>query len=428
MICFVGEWDCGDGSDEQRLFIINSLNEHNSKLMNLTRLKQQCAQQYRRDNVPFSDICDIRSEYSCFRNDVDDPLNVTKHRPCINLTQIGDGKTDCLTGLDERNRLQCTGRGMLGFHFQFNDTLCVSYPHLCDSYYPWKPNVNAAYDTVCFHQKFQFQNNTKSNCSSLMDMMCLNDVCIKNARCNGRKECPHGEDEYRCVPSNQSPLKYRGLKRRQIPLLRLPNYPSRKYLLDKMSRPSLIENERHDLFVSSLNSQSNGDMTRVFGMDNLKRKTVYEMVRDSVKKGEIEFSKDYIPFICNRGVAVKYFTGHTVCFCPPSYFGEQCQYYNDRITVFTHLDLKNYRSPINLIKVLTTFLFENQIIDYYEFHVDPQRENENNFVKQQIYFVYPRSKEFLQMKKTNRSGTQLYKVQFEAFHLHSNGTIQIIGL
>ena len=123
----LGEWDCSDGSDEQRIFIMDHFNEHNSKLMNLTEIKEQCYQQYRSNNTPFSDICNISSEYPCFRTDIDDPFNLTLNRPCINLTQIGDGKTDCLSGLDERNRLQCSNMGMLGFHFQFNDNRCVAY-------------------------------------------------------------------------------------------------------------------------------------------------------------------------------------------------------------------------------------------------------------------------------------------------------------
>ena len=100
---------------------------------------------------------------------------------------------------------------------------------------------------------------------------------------------------------------------------------------------------------------------------------------------------------------MKYLTGYTVCFCPPSYYGSQCEYHSDRITVVTHLQLNNYRSfvnQMNMIKVLTTFLFENEIIDYYEFYVNPQKQNDRNFIKQQIYFVYPRLKKYLQLKKT----------------------------
>jgi hypothetical protein len=122
LLLLVGEWDCSDGSDEQRLFIMDHLNEHNSKSMNLTEMKDQCYQRYRSDNTPFSDICNISTEYPCFRTGVDDPFNLILNRPCINLAQIGDGKTDCLSGLDERNRLQCSEKGMLGRAGPFNLT------------------------------------------------------------------------------------------------------------------------------------------------------------------------------------------------------------------------------------------------------------------------------------------------------------------
>jgi hypothetical protein len=419
---FVGEWDCSDGSDEERLFIMDHLDEHNLKLVNLTKLKQQCHKQYRLNNTPFFDICDLRFEYPCFRTDIDDIFNVELHRPCINLTQIGDGKTDCLTGLDERNRLQCSTRGMLGFHFQFNDSLCVPYSALCNNLYPWKPDANVAYDTVCFHQKFKFQNSTNRDCNSLNSVMCLNNVCIRNARCNGKIECPHGEDEYRCLPQNQSPQKYRLFKEVQLQLhftvLRLQNYPTQ--LLAKTNL----------LYVTS-NSKSDDDITRVFGTDTSKVKTIYEIVRDSLDNDEITFDKDYLPFICNRGLAVKYYTGHTICFCPPSFYGEQCQYYSDRLTVATHLDLNTYPSSINkinIIKILTTFLFKDEIIDYYEFYVDPQIQIDNKYIKQQIYFVYPRLQKFVHMKRNNRSGTQLYSVRFEAFNLDLNERIEIIGV
>ncbi|CAF1394347.1 unnamed protein product [Adineta ricciae] len=423
-----GEWDCGDGSDEQGLFAIDRLNEHNSMLKNLSELQGKCAGLYRFDNVPFSDICNISREYPCFRSGIDDPLNVTKHRPCINLTQIGDGKTDCLTALDERNRLRCTGYGMLGFYLQLNNGFCATYRHLCTDTLKWIPTDDVDYNAACFYQKFRFENISTNVCNGTKDVMCLNGTCIKDARCNDRRECSHGEDEYRCLSLNQESTKYRELKDEILPVIQLKNYPSQKDFLIKMARRSLIENERNHSFVPSFNSKSNDEMTRVFGSNHSGRKTVYEIVRDSVEEAKIEFSKDYLPYICNRGVAVKYFTGHTVCFCPSSFYGEQCQFYSDRITVLTHLDLNNYRSFQNTIKVLAAFLFEDKIIDYYEFHVDPRRENEKNFVKQQIYFVYPRSKEFLQIKKTNRNGTQLYKVQFEIFQLHLNGEIEISGV
>jgi hypothetical protein len=135
---------------------MDHLHENNPKSINLTKLKQECYKRYPSNKTPFADICDVSFEYPCFRTSVDDPLNVELNRPCINLTQIGDGKTDCLSGLDERNRLQCSSFGMLGFHVQFNDSLCVQYLYQCQGSYLWKPSDNAAYNTVCFHQKLVF--------------------------------------------------------------------------------------------------------------------------------------------------------------------------------------------------------------------------------------------------------------------------------
>ncbi|CAF1535795.1 unnamed protein product, partial [Rotaria sordida] len=155
------EWDCSDGSDEQRLFIMNDFTEHNSKLLDLLKIKKQCYQEYRPDNTPFSDICNISTEYSCLRANVDDPLNLTLNRPCINLTQIGDGTTDCLSGIDERNRLQCSRRNMLGFNFQLDDNRCVPYADMCTDPNEWISKINVAYDSVCFYRKKKFKNGTE---------------------------------------------------------------------------------------------------------------------------------------------------------------------------------------------------------------------------------------------------------------------------
>ncbi len=193
----------------------------------------------------------------------------------------------------------------------------------------------------------------------------------------------------------------------------------------------LVVDKRNSLSEFTTKPELIDNTATVFATDNSKVKSVYEIVRDSLPNGTITFEKHYLPFICNRGVAVKYYTGDTECLCPPSFYGYQCEFYSDRITVVTHLDLANYRSSfhqIAIIKVLTTFLFEGRIIDYYEFYVNPQLQNENNYIKQSIYLLYARTDTFIQMKKNNRSGTQLYSVRFEAFNLHLNETIEPIGI
>jgi hypothetical protein len=430
-LVFAGEWDCSDGSDEQGIFIMNHLKEHNSKLMNLMEIKERCYQQYRLDNTPFSNICDISSEYPCFRTDTNDSFDLELNRPCINLTQLGDGQIDCLSGIDERNRLLCSNIGMLGFHFQLNESFCTEYINLCTNMHPWIPGNNIAYDTVCFHQRKQFKNGTNSTCTSLNDVMCLNDVCLKNARCNGEIECLYGEDEYRCASPGIRMLGYRlGKDMLQSVTLGQWKYPSETLLLEKNLSYHRNDTDASLWFIVDQKSSVSNYTTRVYSKRNSKDPSVYEIVRNS-RPEIIMFEKHYLPFVCNRGLAVQYYTGDTVCFCPSSFYGFQCEFYSDRITVATHLNLTNYRSylhQIAIIKILTIFFFKDQIIDYYEFHVNPQTQTNDNYIKQVIFFSYPRLKQFIQMKKTNRSGTQLYSVRLEAFNLHVNETIEPIGV
>lgn len=437
-----GEWDCNDGSDEQRVFIMNDLKEHNAKLMNLNATKNKCHQQYRFDNTPLSNICNISSEYPCFRIGIDDPFNLTHNRPCINLTQIGDGKIDCLLGLDERNRLKCAHKGMLGFNFEFNDTECGEYFRLCTHWYPWELGKNLAYDTVCFYRKQQMnEDSSDDTCHGSNDVTCLNNVCLRGAKCNGKVECPHGEDEYRCIAPGKSQLSYRWQKNSGLlRTLRIKTYP----LLIPLSEnndsqdyngrnPDLLLKiyQRNNVPNLEMPMESTNHETTVYEKKDSDTISVYNIIHRELPNGTITFEKHYLPFVCNRGIAVKYYTGHTVCFCSPSFYGSQCEFYSDRITIVTHLDLTNYRQNVNeveVIKMLATFLFSDEIVDYHEFHVNPRIENENNYIKQNIYFLYRRTKAFLEIKTANRSGTQLYIVRFEAFNLHANEKIEPIGV
>jgi hypothetical protein len=228
-----------------------------------------------------------------------------------------------------------------------------------------------------------------------------------------------GEDEFWCDMDN--PLRatiYRSKKGAQL----ASSYDLHQYPIT----PSDINLLKIDVSRSmhTIDQPSKPETIQLLPkVQSRQRQTFFDVLRDEVSGITIE--NHYLPFICNRGLAVKNEFDETVCLCPPSFYGELCEYFSDRITVITHLDLKNYRhsSKVNIIKILVIFLFEDRIIDSYEFHVNPSLQTEENYVKQKIYFLYRRSEEFLQLKHNNRSGTQLYSVRFEAFELHSNKSI-----
>jgi hypothetical protein len=131
------DWNCPDASDDIGLLRITQLSEHNSKIINQSDLEQRKAGLIRRnsdsDFTAFARICNATKEYGCILANVNDPLNLAINRPCINLTQIGDGIIDCYGGLDERNLLTCGNNiyEQRGFDFHCSDQQCISYYNLC---------------------------------------------------------------------------------------------------------------------------------------------------------------------------------------------------------------------------------------------------------------------------------------------------------
>jgi hypothetical protein len=144
------EWNCPDASDKIGLFRIANLSEHNIQLVNLLELhytKNQLTDYIQDSNyVPFVRFCNYIKEYGCILNNVGDPLNFTINRPCINLTQIGDGVIDCYGGLDERSLLSCGDNlyEQRGFDFHCSDQECISYDQQCE-----KRCSNHADDLLC---------------------------------------------------------------------------------------------------------------------------------------------------------------------------------------------------------------------------------------------------------------------------------------
>ena len=126
------QWICPDASDSIGFFRLQNLSHHNSQIVDYSYLVTKMFRLefgYR----PFPEICDFKSEYGCVLADVDEPLNFTVNRPCIHLSQIGDGIIDCYGGLDERNLLTCGKNDyeQRGFDFHCSNEECIPYRRLC---------------------------------------------------------------------------------------------------------------------------------------------------------------------------------------------------------------------------------------------------------------------------------------------------------
>ncbi|CAF5220802.1 unnamed protein product, partial [Rotaria magnacalcarata] len=113
-----GEWDCSDASDEEAISLNKNRLIHNSLLRNFSFHVEKCRIRY--SNAPFSKYCNVSFEFGCYLYGVLNPLNITLNRPCINLTQIGDGVEDCHNAYDEKNTFSSNAGlgGMWGFNFR----------------------------------------------------------------------------------------------------------------------------------------------------------------------------------------------------------------------------------------------------------------------------------------------------------------------
>ncbi|CAF0857990.1 unnamed protein product [Adineta steineri] len=411
-----GVWDCSDGSDEEGIFIINQLSPHNQAVVNLNRVKRACINLYKAR--PLSMLCNYTQEYPCLRNisNFNDLWNFTLHKPCIPLSQLGDGIIHCYGGRDEKTTIErSVVGGMLGDAFLCQKTYeTVLYRHICRRIFTCS-DFEDAYGCLSSREQVVASIDSTPCGYDPSDVFCLNGSCAKTARCNGEFNCEYGEDEYMCGPKDDYTQKY-GVDQLHYRHSRQRNtqysYQTRKIASFPLSLKYLVTNT------------------------NVKQNTQEKFFSPESKVES--FKKMQIVYNCNRGVTIQAIESNRLsCFCPPSYYGEQCEYYSDRLTVVTHLNYTN--SPyLNIddesvvLQILVLFLFEDEVIDHYNFRVRPADEI-NTYIKHKFFLLYSRSEKYLNHKQTryfNRTdiiNNHPYSIRFEAYKLIINQTMKLIG-
>ena len=376
-----GEWDCSDASDEEALLSIRQFSEHNRKLPDFNNRINQCHQKYSRQ--AFSNICNTSLELPCLQKNVYNPLNFTEFRPCLPFNRVGDGREDCIASHDEKNTIDDCSGSMLGFALRGSDGTCYQSKHRCSEH-----NDDPQQQWWCFYRK---QNS--SFCSKENDVICFDGSCQSNARCNGTFECLHGEDEYLCVPNSYEAQggMYRFIKGSEK---RIETYP-----IYWVMYPS-----------SSMMEQMN---------------------QSTEMKHQRTIQEEENAFICNRGVAVGSTNRKKVCFCPPAYYGTNCQFYSDRITVITHLNITEpmSHSMFRIVAILHSNI-DGLSISHHQFLANGTFEWKNP-IKHKFTLLYSRLASFLIVQKNrylDRDGIlnfQPYSIHLNLFLLNTNETVEL---
>ncbi|CAF1086838.1 unnamed protein product [Didymodactylos carnosus] len=326
-----GEWDCSNGEDE--------LNCPNNQPRFLLESK-----------------CNDTKEFFCITFDfILDPENT---RPCIDYSQSGDNKDDCLGGRDERNTFWCKDDNkMLGDRFRCLNGSCLMANRVCDGIKDCEEGTD---EQVCYW--IYLSNRTNSICH-FSKFPCLDGTCIEASNCQMRHKCSHNEHLFWCPRSNV----YRATKKSSS------NYVD--FCMGSKSEPTRSTTGTTDKIDMGLSL-------------------------NSVRNAKAKFSS----LICNHGLIIETHTlnGETIsCFCPPNHYGDRCQYFSRRIPLRISLD-RLHRTDLTEVLHIYAFLICNQsrIVDYTQF-IDPVQ---NSKIKHDRYLLYSRPKLSCH-----------YSVRFEAF-------------
>ena len=239
--------------------------------------------------------------------------------------------------IDERNTFQhCSQSSMLGSNFLCSSTnTCIPYNLLCVDEHRCP---NRSDDELWCSRRA-----SSGNCSDPDNFACFDGQCFKGSRCN-RLRCPFAEDEYMCnfrLLHKGAATPYRHdkevVQRSKQHSIRSPLYPSTANITDLTTNAVLIQPP--PMTISSNTSS-------------------------------------FSSYWCNRGLGILLRDDSIVCFCPPQYYGDKCEYHADRLSVLLRLNLSQsiYTSGSNSfkpLKLIVLFLFNNQTLNVNQFNLYP---------------------------------------------------------
>ncbi|UJR29387.1 hypothetical protein I4U23_010599 [Adineta vaga] len=201
-------------------------------------------------------------------------LNDTSRVSCLPISQVNDDIIDCLGATDERN--------------------------YCQSVYLTRAGKN-----------YYCQN----------DKTCISSIYL----CNGEKNCPSGDDESSCT-SEQSFNSYGYCEHNLLPQTGIESFLTRSFC--DMILPRKIYFTLRDMPIYPLQLMTE-NITLVSLSEN---KT--QVINSNNEIDDMQYDNEWR---CNRGllmhVRVDNETDELVCLCSPSYYGDMCQYQNQRVSL-----------------------------------------------------------------------------------------------
>ncbi|CAF1473302.1 unnamed protein product [Adineta steineri] len=271
--------------------------------------------------------------------------NDTSKLSCLPIAGAGDDVDDCLGGTDERTKYYVVRKTLWNL---------VSY-------------------------KFHCSNSTK-----LINIYQL---------CDSIRDCPLNDDESFC--RNATSAQY---KMCNIPIESMTDVEKFFCILSiAIIRPPQVNFKLKNLLTYPLQFVTD---------DTSAAPTTRTKTRSITKERTIRLSSNY-ERLCNRGRLIRVQMNVNIstlsCLCPPSYYGDRCQYQNQRVSLTLQIRLS---SDLRSVFIFFISLFDNekniQSYDYIEYL--PMRYCRSKF---NIYLLYSTRPKNL---------SEIYSVQIDAFN------------
>ena len=341
-----GDWDCPDASDEYQ-WMKYRVNE---------TLRRASRHNFTNRSYLIPSSCNQSHPFLCLSSRA-----TQQGFSCLNFSQIGDGQIDCAGAIDERNTLRsCSDSSILGNRFFCLSTnSCIPFlGHCLDD--QRCPNQSDD-EHWCSRQTAR-----SSSCDS-KDFVCFDGRCFPGGRCNRGAECLFVEDEYMCDYLSSFSGTF-------IP------FREEKRIFPEIEAKSL----RLSFYPSDAKIEQN----------------LTQWLQPFSRSIRVESNISELPYWCNRGLGVLLANGSSVCFCPPQYFGEKCEYHQDRLSVLFFLNVSQSiyslerTHPSILFKLLVLLVVDDRVFLsdqlqlFASFEIDQTpTEQQDNLI---IHFVYPR--------------------------------------
>ncbi|CAF1353927.1 unnamed protein product, partial [Rotaria sordida] len=357
---------------------------------------------------PFSYLCDRFVDIDAIDNETDETH--CENWLCDNVYTRCDGVWNCLNGIDESN---CKGSPCPSYTHPCllpanNTMICLPLSKVNDNHI----DCRGATDERWFCQQL-YPSYTTSRYKCWNDSKCINTRHL----CNLEPDHPYGRDQFIDCDLHEDDEQFCPTHYTPYSICE-PEYSDDRTIKEKILCDLAEKYPRGSdrLYREDLHLKLTYSGYYPTDLSD-KKEITFDMSQNSSIK-LIQFNKPALPEIdfetawfCNRGIPIMVSSQrYSMCLCPPSYYGNRCQYQNQRVSLT--LQFHTIHSPFMWRTIVFQFFImlvdeENIIQSYEQITYSPIRDCN---IKYNIYLLF---------KDRPKNQSKTYNVRIDAYIMNN---------